>query len=195
MLSKEYQFEGIYNFSWRKYSYIAPITFSQRQIISHAGFLLKTGVYYNRLSADSALLNRRQQQYYGDFNDVSTIRSISIRIAPGLGGNLVFFKRVYLSAAAFTSFDVYFYKYFKSPDEKADSKQTLMLEEDGSVNLGYQSRRFYAGLSYEIEKRAGALHSMDISTTYSYKGIELGYRFNAPHVVKKVYKKTMPPGT
>lgn len=194
MFSKEFQFEGLYNFSWKKYSYIAPLTFSQRQIKSRAGFLLKAGVYYNRLSSDSPLIDQRQQQYYDDFNDVKAIQSVSIKIAPGLGGNLVFFKRVYLSIAAFTSFDLYYYKYLKLPDEKVHGKQAFVFVLDGKASLGYQSRRLYAGLRYEAERRAGVFHSMKINTIYSYTGVELGYRFDAPHLVKKVYKKTMPPG-
>ncbi len=193
MINKEFQFEGIYNFSWKKYSYVAPLTFSQRQVKSHAGFLLRTGAYYNRLSSDSTLMNLRQQPYY-DFNDARNIQSLSIRIAPGLGGNLVFLRRVYLSIAAFASYDLYFYKYLRLPDEKAGRRQSFIFVLDGKASLGYQSRRLYAGLRFEAERRAGALHSMAIRTINSYTGIELGYRFDAPHLLKRVYKKTMPPG-
>jgi hypothetical protein len=194
MVNKEFQFEGLYNLSWKKYSYIAPLTFAQRQIKSHAGFLLKVGAYYNQVSSNSAIVNQRQQPYYGDFNDVKIIRSVSIRVAPGVGGNLVFLKRIYLSLAAFTSFDLYYYKYLKTPDEKADRKQAFVFMLDGKASLGYQSRRLYAGLRYEAERRAGVLHSMNMNTIYTYTGIELGYRFDTPRLVKKVYKKTMPPG-
>ena len=194
MVNKEFQFEGLYNFSWKKYSYIAPLTFSQRQIKSHAGFLLKAGVYYNQLSSNSTIINQRQQPYYDNFNDVRVIRSLSFKIAPGIGGNLVFLKNVYLSIAAFTSFDLYYYRYLKLPDEKADRKQAFMFVLDGKASLGYQSRRLYAGLRFEAERRAGVLQSMEMNTIYSYTGIELGYRFDTPRLIKKVYKKTMPPG-
>lgn len=194
MVNKEFQFEGLYNFSWKKYSYIAPLTFSQRQIKSHAGFLLKAGVYYNQLSGNSTIINQRQQPYYDNLNDVKVIRSLSIKIAPGMGGNLVFLKNVYLSIAAFTSFDLYYYKYLNLPDEKVDRKQTFIFVLDGKASLGYQSRRLYAGLRYDAERRAGVLQSMEMNTIYSYTGIELGYRFDTPRLIKKVYKKTMPPG-
>ena len=194
MVNKEFQFEGLYNFSWKKYSYIAPLTFSQRQIKSHAGFLLKAGVYYNQLSGNSTIINPRQQPYYDNFSDVKVIRSLSIKIAPGIGGNLVFLKNVYLSIAAFTSFDLYYYKYLRLPDEKVDRKQAFVFVLDGKASLGYQSRRLYAGLRYEAERRAGVLQGMQMNAIYSYTGIELGYRFDTPRLIKKVYKKTMPPG-
>ena len=194
MLSKDFQFEGIYNLSWKKYSYIAPLTFAQRQIKSHAGFLLKAGIYYNQLSGDSALIGHKQQIYYDDFNGVKIIRSLSLRLAPGVGGNLVFYKQFYMSLAAFTSFDFYNYKYLKAADEKVHARQTAVFLLDGKASLGYQSRRLFMGLRYEAERRIGSLHHIQTNTIYSYTGIELGYRFNAPHIIKKIYKKTMPPG-
>jgi hypothetical protein len=194
MLSKEFQFENVFNLSWKKYSYIAPLTFSQRQIISRAGFLLKTGFYYNQLSGDSPILSPQQQPFYDNFSGVTTIRSYAIRVAPGLGGNLVFFKRVYISLAAFTSFDLYFYKYLSAIDDKVPANEAFVFVLDGKASLGYQSRRLYAGVRFEEDRRMGDLRNINLNTTYFYKGIELGYRFDAPKIVKKVYKKTMPPG-
>ena len=192
--NREYQFEGIYNFNWRKYSYVAPLNFSQRQVKSHWGILLKAGVYYNQFSGDSSLISSRQMQYFDDFDDITELRSLSVRIAPGLGGTLVIARRFYLSATAFTSFDLFFYKYLKLPDEKTSGNQAFTLVIDGKVSLGYQSKRLYAGVRYEAERRNGALKNIGVNATYNYTGIELGYRFDAPKVVKKVYKKTMPPG-
>ena len=194
MVSKDFQFEGIYNRSWKKYSYIAPLLFTQRQIKSHAGFLLKTGLYYNQLSSDSALVGYQQQIYYDDFRNVKIIRSLSLRIAPGVGGNLVFYRQFYISLAAFTSFDFYNYRYLKTSDEKAPAKQAVMFLLDSKASIGYQSRRLYTGIRYEVERRTGSLHSIETTTLYSYVGIDLGYRFHAPRLVKKIYKKTMPPG-
>jgi hypothetical protein len=194
MVSKEFQFEGLYNFGWKKYSYIAPLNFSQRQIKSRAGFLLRAGAYYDQLAGDSMLLGKQQRPYYNDFDSVTTMRSLSIRIAPGIGGNLVFFKCVYVSMAAFVSADLFFYKYLKNTDAKADGNQRFIFVWDSKVSLGYQSKRLYAGLRYETEFRIGELHNMRMNAAYTYTGIELGYRFDAPSFVKKVYKKTMPPG-
>ncbi|PZR39658.1 MAG: hypothetical protein DI538_06400 [Azospira oryzae] len=194
IVSKEFQFENIYNFSWKKYSYLAPLTFTQRQIKSHAGFLIKAGVYYHQLSSDTTIISQRQQEYYDDFSDVKVIRSLSLRVAPGIGGNLVFYKQIYLSMAVFTSFDFYNYKYLQTVDEKVRGRQTAVFFLDGKSSLGYQSRRMYAGVRYEAERRVGSLSSIQTKILYRYLGIEMGYRFTAPKAIKKFYKKTMPPG-
>src|SRR5690606_19100906 len=45
---------GIYNFSWRKYSYNAPLTYVERQLKSRIGFLIKGGANYTTIySSDS----------------------------------------------------------------------------------------------------------------------------------------------
>lgn len=194
IVSKEFQFEGLRNFRWNKYSYIAPLTFAQRQIKSSAGFMLKGGVYYHLLSGDSSLLSLRQQKFYNDMEGVTTIRSLSIRVAPGAGGTLVFLRRFYLSAAAFVSYDLYLYKYLSGSEDKVKGKHAFIFLFDNKISLGYHAERFYAGLRFETERRQGPLHNLDLRTAYSYTGVELGYRFDAPKFVKRFYKKTMPPG-
>jgi hypothetical protein len=194
MVSKEFQFEGIYNFGWKKYSYLAPITFSQRQVKSRAGILLKAGVYYDQMSDDSTLITRQQQPYFDGLSNVKVIRTLSIKLAPGVGGNLVFLRTVYLSVAVFASPDLYFYRYLNNLNEMTTQRSAFVYTLEGKTSLGYQSRRVYAGLRFEVENRKASLHSIKMNTFYSYIGIELGYRFIAPHIIKKVYKDTMPPG-
>ncbi len=194
IVNKEFQFEGLYNPRWRKYSYIAPLAFTQRQIKSSTGFLLKTGVYYNQLSGDSALADPMKVQYYGNFKDIKVIRTLSIRLAPGLGSNFVFFKCFYLSLIAFPSYDLCFYKYLHDKDEKVKGRQTFTFVLDGKASLGYQSKRLYSGLRIEAEKSNSSFRGIDMNTMYTYLGVEFGYRFNTPRIVKKVYRETMPPG-
>jgi hypothetical protein len=194
MVNKEFKFEGLYNPRWRKYSYIAPLTFSQRQIKSSTGFLVQAGVYYSNLSSDSELVDPEKAQYYGDFRSIKVIKTLSIRLAPGLGSNLVFFKRYYLSVAAFPSYDLYFYKYLQNENDKVKGRQTFIFVLDGKASLGYHSERIYGGLRVEAERRNASLHTININTMYTYIGVEFGYRFNTPKVVKKVYRETMPPG-
>jgi len=194
IINKEFQFEGLYNPRWKKYSYLAPLTFSQRQIKSSTGFLLQSGVYYRQLSSESAFVDPRKAQYYGDFKDIKVIRTLSLRLAPGLGSNFVFFKRYYLSLVTFPSYDLYFYKYLHHPDEKVKGRQTFIFVLDGKASLGYNSERIYGGLLIEAERRSASLHEIDITTTYTYLGVEFGYRFNTPRIVKKIYRETMPPG-
>jgi len=194
LVAKEYQFEGMYNFGWKKYSYYAPIDYTQRQMKSHFGILLKGGVYYNQLAADSNLLTLKQRPFFDDFEDVRKIRTTSFKIAPGVGGNLVLSKTFYLSAAVFTPYNLYFYRYFTKDDLLIQKGTSIALVLDASISLGYQSERLYAGIRYQADNKQVELNTVKINTLFSYFGFDIGYRFKAPRLVKKVYKDTMPPG-
>jgi hypothetical protein len=193
IINKEFQFEGLYNFDWKKYSYIAPFSFSHRQAKSHAGLLLKAGVYYTELRGDSALINPEQEKYYQNFGDIHAVRTFSVKIAPGAGATFVL-KNLYLSFAAFPSYDLYFYKFIDAKDKKVGAASPFVFTIDFKANVGYQSKRFYSGIKYEIERRDAFLHVLKSHIMYSYVGLEFGYRFRTPRLVKKIYKQTMPPG-
>lgn len=193
--NKEFEFEGLYNPGWKKYSYLSTLNFSQRQVKSRAAFLLKTGMYYTQLFGDAPLIAPEQQPYFSSFDNVNVIRTFSLRLAPGAGANVVFLRRFYANAVFFTSYDLVFYKYLNNPDEKdVKGRQTFAFILDGKASAGYQSKRFYFGARYEAERKYTAMHFIRNRALYTYIGLELGYRFNTPSVVKKFYKETMPPG-
>ena len=195
IVNRDFQFDLVYNPDWRKYSYQSTFSFSQRQVKSRAGFLLNAGMYYSRMTGDSALITPQQQPYFTDFDDVRMIRSLSVRVAPGVGGTLVVFKKFYASAVLFPAVDLFFYRYLDNPGDKGKLRQSFAFALDSRLGAGYQSKRFYAGIRYDLErKQAQLINDLTVVNQYSFLGIELGYRFNAPRFVRKVYKDTMPPG-
>jgi hypothetical protein len=193
IVNKEFQFEGLYNAGWRKYSYIAPFSFSHRQVKSRAGLLFKAGVYYSEVSGDSSLISAEQEQYFANFKDIHAIRTFSVKLAPGIGWNFIL-KKFYFSLAAFPSYDLYFYKFINANGYKANAERALVFNLDCKTNIGIQTKRFYGGLKYEVERRNAFLQTLNSKIVYSYVGLEFGYRFRTPRFVKKVYKETMPPG-
>ena len=195
IVSKEFQFENTFNPAWRKYSFSTPFTFSERQVKSYGGFLFKTGIYYSQLSGDSSLVDPTKLAYYtNDISAVNVIRSFSIRLAPGAGANFVIHKNYYASIAAFPSYDIYFYKYLENTDGRSRGSQTLAFAFEGNASVGYQSRRLYAGVRCELENSSAVLRGFQSKRLNTSIGLEVGYRFNAPGFVKKVYRETMPPG-
>ncbi|MBC7486432.1 MAG: DUF4421 family protein [Cytophagaceae bacterium] len=194
MLVKEYQFEGLYNFSWKKYSYYAPIDYTNRQLKTRIGFMVKAGVYYNELSADTNLLTVKQRVFFEEFDDIRKIRTTSFKLAPGVGMNLVFLKRFYAAVAFFTPYNLYVYNYFTKDDNRVHKGVSIAFVVDASACVGYQSERLYAGLRYQFDSKNVVFNKVDMVSLFGYVGIDVGYRFKAPKLIKKVYKATMPPG-
>ncbi|SHG41944.1 protein of unknown function [Chryseolinea serpens] len=195
LMSKEFQFEGIYNANWKRYSYAAPITFAQRQVRSQVGLLLKAGAFYNQLSGDSAIITRTQQPYYDPaFANITTLRRVMVEAGPGVGGNLVFRRSFFVSFVVFSSVNLYVYKYLETPQQKTSARQAFVFRPEGRASIGYQSQRMYGGLRFEYDWSRAALQSITLSTANRYIGLDFGYRFTAPRAMKKFYRKTMPPG-
>ena len=91
IVNKEFQFEWLYNPRWKKYSYIAPLTFSQRQIKSSTGFLLQTGVYYSQLSSDSTLVDREQREILRGFQECKSDQKFIDSVSARAGQQFCFF--------------------------------------------------------------------------------------------------------
>src|SRR5688572_3854059 len=179
IVAKEFQFESIYNKGWRKYSFTAPFTFSERQVKSAGGFLFKTGIYYSQMTGDSSLIDHvKLRQYSSEIASVNVIRSLAVRLATGGGANIVLRGKYYASASMFPSFDIYFYKFLNNPDQKVMGSQTLAFAFESNASVGYQSSRLYAGVRCEIENNSVVLRGFQSKKVYAAVGLEFGYRFN-----------------
>jgi|GEM_PF-1652855 len=191
---KEYQFEGIYNFSWKKYSYLATLDFTQDQIKSRIGFLLKAGVYNQQIYSDSNLLSMQQRSYFKQFDDITKIVSYSVKFAPGIGGNIVIKKHFYAAFSVFSPLNLYVNRLYSADNAVTRKHTTIQWVADGSASIGYQTKYFYAALRCELDARTANLNTVSYTTVYNYIGVDIGYRFTAPKMVKRFYKETMPPG-
>jgi hypothetical protein len=180
------------NLSWKKYSYLAPRTYSQRQIKSRLGFLWKAGIVLNSFAGDSALVNPVQQIYYRNFSDVKQFSGIALQLSPGVGGNLVFAKRFYMSALLFAGGDYYHYSYERVDDEEVYRSSSLQLSIDGEASIGYQTERFFTGFHLEWRSLNAKINDASLLWYNAYIGIKAGYRINAPSLLKKSYKVVFP---
>ena len=191
---KEYHFVGLYNISWRKYSYHAPLDFSERQVKSRGGFLVKTGVHYSEFWGSSDLVSAGKQSGFQNVDGMQGIRRFSIQAAPGMGGTYVIKRSYYVAAAVFFSNDLYFYRYLNTDGTTTKRSQRYVVGFDGYASAGFQSERFYAGIKYEVNGSRAMLRDVQLNSFFTYTGITLGYRFNTPKAIRKFYRKTMPPG-
>jgi hypothetical protein len=125
---------------------------------------------------------------------INVIRSLSIRLAPGAGANLILRKKYYASITVFPSYDIFFYKYLENADARSKGHQTLAFTFEGNASVGYQSRRLYAGIRCEVENSSAFMRGLQSKKVNTSIGLEFGYRFSAPGFIRRVYRDTMPPG-
>lgn len=191
---KEYMFEGIYNFNWKKYSYLSTLDLTEAQIKSHLGFMLKAGIYNQQFYGDSNLLSVPQRTYFEGYNNITKIVGYNIKFSPGIGGNLVIKKHFYAAISIFSPLNLYINRLYSTDDKVLHKETILQWVLDGSASMGFQSKRFFAAVRFELDGRKAALNNVRYTSAYNYIGLDIGYRFIAPVIMKKFYKDTMPPG-
>jgi hypothetical protein len=187
--SQQYVISGIFNLNWKKYSYLASLIHTERQIKSKVGFLLKTSVSYNSLGSDSTLVQNINAKTKV-IHDISSLNFMSYKVGPGLGMNLVLFKRIYFSSMLFYSFDVVSFQGFDSSGKQLTSNTSVTGFAEGRAALGYQSKRFYIGMKFIGDQVTFHTTENRISTHFATVTLDIGYRFNAPGFLKKGYDAT-----
>jgi len=191
---KEYEFEAIYNFNWKKYSYLSTIDYTESQIKSHLGFMLKVGIYNQQLYSDTNLFSAPQRPYFDAVHSISKMVGYTFKISPGIGGNIVVKKNFYAAFSFFSPISLYLNRLY-APDKELVQKQTsLQWLLDGSMSIGYHTNRFYTAIRCDVDGRNARLNTFTYTSVYNYLGLDIGYRFAAPKPIKKFYKATMPPG-
>lgn len=178
---KNFGVNGIYNFSWRKFSYNAPLTYNERQLKSRIGFLVKGGLNYTTIySSDSTILSRVQTSQFESFNDITSIHAVLLKAGPGIGMNLVFLKRFYFSFNYFLMGNFIEYQYNTRTDGFSSWRGNANIYTETATGFGYNSKRLFAGISFNGDINVMRVKGASIKTNFASVSVSLGYRFGAP---------------
>jgi len=181
---------GIYNFSWKKYSYNAPLTFNDRQLKSRIGLLAKAGINYMTISSnDSTLLSSVQASGFSAFDDVRAINALLLKAGPGLGVNIVVFKRFYLALSGFLMGNLVGYTYDVKDKDRSKWGLNANVYYESAIGFGYNSKRLFAGVNFNGDINTMRIRGASIRTNFATIFITAGYRFNTPKFLKTGYKK------
>ena len=181
---------GIYNFSWKKYSYNAPLTFNDRQLKSRIGLVAKAGINYMSISSsDSTLLSSVQARGFSAFDDVRAVNALLLKAGPGLGVNIVFLKRFYLALNGFLMGNLIGYTYDVKDKDRSPWGINTNVYTETALGFGYNSKRLFAGASFNGDINIMRIRGASIRTNFATIFITAGYRFDAPGFLKRGYKK------
>lgn len=181
----------ICNFSWKKYSYSAPINYADRQIRTRAGFLLRGTISYSQLFSDSSFISKYQIGYFPDFYRVKSIDAIIFKAGPGLGLNIVFLKKMYFSLTTFLMINNVSYRYTNENNQLTNWKYDVNYFMQAGAGIGYNSERFYAGFRIGGDNNLMSIRGASIQTSFGSASVDIGYRFNTPGFFRKAYDKTL----
>jgi hypothetical protein len=187
--TKQYMLSGLYNFSWKKYSYLSSFTFAEHQLKTRVGFLLKSSFSLNTLKSDSSLINLTNTVAVSD--GIQQLNYTSFVVGPGMGLNVVIAKRIYFSMMLFLSYDFVSYKFIDNNNNILSKNTSITVFFEEKIALGYHSKRFYAGLKFTADQIQVQTLDYKVGNLFGALTLDVGYRFNAPSILKKVYSKTL----
>ncbi|WP_018342175.1 DUF4421 family protein [Cytophaga aurantiaca] len=186
--TKQYMLSGLYNFSWKKYSYLSSFNFSEHQLKTRFGFILKSSFSSNQLKSDSSLINLTNTSSVSD--GIQQLNYTSFVIGPGMGLNVVIAKRIYFSMMLFLSYDFVGYKFIDNNNNVIYKSSSITAFFEEKMAVGYHSKRFYAGLKFTADQIQVQTRDYKVGNLFGALTLDVGYRFNAPGILKKVYAKT-----
>jgi hypothetical protein len=187
--TKQFMVSGLYNFSWKKYSYLSSFNFSEHQLRTRIGLLIKSSISTNHLKSDSSLINRPNATSIS--NGIQQLNYTSYVIGPGVGLNVVIARRVYFSMIVFLSYDYVTYKFIDNNNNVIHKNNSFTAFFEERIALGYHSKRFYAGLKFTADQIQVKTVNYNVGNKYGALTLDVGYRFNAPGILKKTYKATL----
>lgn len=179
------------NLTWKKYSYSGPYTYSERQVKSKAGFLLRASGGHIQIKGDSSLVHGTQYAYFSTFNNIEKINAFMVKGGPGVGFTIVIFKRMYISATAFIQASTVFYQYTSDDGAVTRLNTSISSFGEGSLALGVNSKRLFMGIHLNGNSNRIKLTDAKLETSIGSLSLDIGYRFNCPKGLRNLWAKTM----
>jgi hypothetical protein len=131
-----------------------------------------------------------QTRQFDSYNDISSIHALLLKAGPGIGVNIVIFKRFYFALNYFVMGNFIEYQYETQDGTHSSWRSNANLYTETTTGFGYNSKRLFAGVSFNGDINIMRVKGASIKTNFASVSMSLGYRFNAPHFLEKGWKDT-----
>jgi hypothetical protein len=172
---------GLYIFNKNKYSLRAAYNFSERQLRSGGSFVLTGTVNTFSLRADSAVYGNKYASTFGTTGDFVKLDYTTLSVAPGYAHTLVI-KSFFINASLAIGPANHWLNYQSSAGSK--SEITLNSFTDFRLAFGYNSDRFFTGMSYIAQSRNIKFEQLEFTSTNTIFKMVIGYRFKEFGILK-----------
>ncbi|MEP2023826.1 MAG: DUF4421 domain-containing protein [Reichenbachiella sp.] len=175
-----YRLSALYIFKHDKFSYRSAFTYNERQIKGTGSFLAGPFFNYYRMDADSTLIPLEAQSDFDSEYDFRGSEYINFGLAGGYAHNFVIGKRVFFSITMALGLGPEIKKTPALDGREASNKSKFVGQAVIRAAMGYNSEKFYAGLS-SVGVYSGEREEEDyLERGVSHLKIFIGKRFNPP---------------
>ncbi|MFI5206181.1 MAG: DUF4421 family protein, partial [Candidatus Paceibacterales bacterium] len=172
---------GIYIFNKNKYSLRAAYNFSERQLRSGGSFILSGTINTFSLRADSAVYGNKYASAFGTTGDFVKLDYTTLSVAPGYAHTLVV-NNFFINGSVSIGPANHWLHYESSTMERTEV--TLNSFADLRLALGYNSDRFFTGVSFIAQVRNIKFEQLEFTHTNTTFKMVIGYRFKEFGILK-----------
>jgi hypothetical protein len=180
---------GIYVFNKNKYSLRAAYNFAERQIRSGGSFLMTGTLNTFSFRADSAIYGKHYENIFGASTDFKKMDYTTFSIAPGYAHTFVY-RSIFFNASLSIG-PAQDWVYFQTATA-TKHETTLNTFVDFRLALGYNSSRFFSGVSYISQSRNIKIEQIQVNSANSTFKLVIGYRFKEFGILKKKISDLFP---
>jgi len=180
---------GIYAFNKDKFSLKSAYNYSERQVKSGGSFLVSGNLNTFRLFADS-VINTKQSGQQSSGSELLLMRYTTLSVAGGYTYTLVY-KSFFLNGGLSMG-PAHNWILYSKPGGEEYYDIAINTYIDSRVALGYNSNRFFGGMSLVAQSRNIRFDDIRFSNTNTFVKIIVGYRFNEVGILKKKAKDYIP---
>ncbi len=173
---------GIYVFNKKSFSLKSAYNYSERQIKSGGSVILTSNLNTFRLTADSAIVTQ-QAASSSPSSGFQLMRYTTLSIAGGYTYTLVY--RSFFLNGAFSIGPAHNWILYNRPGEEEHYDTAINTFTDIRVSIGYNSDRFFGGMSLVTQSRNIRFEDVQFANTNTFAKLVIGYRFNEVGILKK----------
>jgi hypothetical protein len=172
-----------YVFNKNKFSLRSAYNYSERQIKSAGSFLMSGTLNTFRLEADSSVLSQLYAPTISATSTFSDFRYTAFSVAPGYAYSLIY-KSFFLNGT-FSIGPAHYWISYTAPDQSTQYNITLNTFADVRIAIGYNSDRFFGGMSLVAQSRDIRFDEIHFANGTTAFKLVLGYRFGEVGILKK----------
>lgn len=180
--TRNYGLTGMYIFNDKKYSLKSSFTFAERQLKGGGAFLLAGSLSNFKLRADSAVLSNNKV-IFGNGSTFQQLRYTTLSIAPGYAYNFVY--KGFFAGAALMVGPAHNWIFYQNENGSRENDIRINTFVAFRMGIGYNSERFFAGLSFLRQARTVKFEEVQFTNSSSTVRLLVGYRFREFGILKK----------
>jgi hypothetical protein len=181
---------GINIFNRHRFSLWSAYNFSERQLKSRGSALIAWTISKVNLSADSVVLSPRYLTRLNTTTNFSTVRYATLGVAPGYSYSIIW-RRMFVNASLAVG-PAHHWVYYVSSDGVVHYDIAINTFVDGRVALGYNSDRWFGGITFVSRARAVKFEEITLDTQSQSFRMVVGYRIPERGLLKKTWKEFFP---